>query len=456
MWRRIWLTFSQAVTVAVAALFVVATFQPGWLGADAVASAASVAAGRSVTARAPAAPPAWPPQAASPRPGTAQATPPALDAGAAGPGNEPGIEPGIEPGTWAGGPGTSRAAPPAERTGSGTSFSLAARRAAPAVVSITASRLVREPQAEDPRFRFFLRERNGLPGTSPAPGAGRTQQQLGLGSGVIVSSEGYLLTNRHVVADAVEIDVQLADGRATRAQLVGSDAETDIAVLKISLPNLPVLALADSTALQVGDAVLAIGNPFDVGQTVTAGIVSALERTQRGSSPFQHFIQTDAAINPGNSGGALVDAQGALVGINTAIFSRNGGGNMGIGFAVPVDTARQVMQALISGGSVRRGFIGVDTQDLGAELARQLALPVQTGALVTGVLGRGPAARAGLQPGDVIVAVGDKAVSSRAELLAAVAAAAPGTSTRITVQRAAQSLSLAVTVAERPLPAGLR
>jgi serine protease DegQ len=452
MWRRTWLTFSQAVTVAVAALFVVATFKPAWLSGGAGASALNLGPASSAAAA-----------VATPVP-VPSAVPAARVAGSTA--NMSGDR---GPGEAASGSGSSlpeltrvlsasgpQGNPGAERS----SFSLAARRAAPAVVSITASRLAREPQAEDPRFRFFMRERPNATGTGGAAGPQRpptsAQPQLGLGSGVIVSSEGYLLTNRHVVADAAEIEVQLADGRATRAQLVGSDAETDIAVLKISLPNLPVLVLADSHALQVGDAVLAIGNPFDIGQTVTAGIVSALERTQRGSSPFQHFIQTDAAINPGNSGGALVDAQGALVGINTAIFSRNGGGNMGIGFAVPVDTARQVMQAIISGGKVRRGFIGVDIQDLGADLAQQLSLPIQTGALVIGVLGQGPAARAGLQPGDVILAVGEKAVGNRSDLFSAVAALPPASAARLAVQRGTLSLEIMVTVAERPVPAVLR
>ncbi len=458
MWRKTWLTFSQAVTVAVAALFVVATFKPGWLSTSLVGGhglnlgPGAMAPAQAAAAMAPVAPPAANGAGGSER-----------SRADAGPG-ENGSGPGAIGLTAAVGAYGSPGSPPAQGLPRGErsagSFSVAARRAAPAVVSITASRLVREPQAEDPRFRFFMRERPNASGANPAPGAPRTpntaQAQLGLGSGVIVSPEGYLLTNRHVVADAVEIDVQLADGRATRAQLVGSDAETDIAVLKISLPNLPVLALADSHGLQVGDAVLAIGNPFDIGQTVTAGIVSALERTQRGSSPFQHFIQTDAAINPGNSGGALVDVQGALVGINTAIFSRNGGGNMGIGFAVPVDTARQVMQAIISGGKVRRGFIGVDIQDLGADLAQQLSLPIQTGALVTGVLGHGPAARAGLQPGDVILAVGEKAVSNRSDLFSAVAALPPASAARLAVQRGTQTMELVVTVAERPVPATLR
>jgi serine protease DegQ len=262
-----------------------------------------------------------------------------------------------------------------------------------------------------------------------------------------VAPEGYLLTNQHVVEDATEIEVQLADGRSTRARVVGSDTETDLAVLKIELDHLPVVALGDVRALQVGDAVLAIGNPFNVGQTVTAGIVSALDRKQT-DTPFQNFIQTDAAINPGNSGGALVDANGALVGINTAIFSRSGG-SMGIGFAVPVDTAREVMQAIVRGGSVRRGWIGVVPRELNAELAETLNLPIKDGVLIAGVLQDGPAAKGGMKPGDVVVKVGDKPVRNTGELLAAVAALPPGQAARLAVQRGAEALTMDVQVGER-------
>jgi serine protease DegQ len=307
------------------------------------------------------------------------------------------------------------------------------------VVSVTANkRSKRHPQSEDPHFRFFFGD-----------GAARPQQQTGLGSGVIVSPEGYLLTNHHVVEDAVEIEVQLADGRQTRARLVGSDPETDIAVLKVDLDKLPVIALGSTTALQIGDAVLAIGNPFNVGQTVTAGIVSALERNRLGDSLFQNFIQTDAAINPGNSGGALVDGAGSLVGINTAIFSRTGG-SLGIGFAVPVDTARLVMEQLIRGGEIKRGWIGVEPRDLSADVAESLNLPVKNGVLITGVLQDGPAARGGLRPGDVVMRVGEQAVANTSQLLAAVAALAPQSKVAIGVQRGAQALTVEVTVAARP------
>ena len=390
MWRTTWLVFSQAVTVAVAALFVVQTLKPTWLPGG---RAALLPAPTLVQVQA--APQAAPQPAAS---------------GAA---------------------GAMGAAPAAG------GYAIAARRATPAVVSVIATRMARNPHADDPRFKFFFGDR--------APNA----QQLGLGSGVIVSPEGYLLTNHHVVEDATDIEVQLADGRSTRARIVGSDPETDIAVLKIDLDKLPVLTLGDVRALQVGDAVLAIGNPFNVGQTVTAGIVSALDRNQAGSSPFQNFIQTDAAINPGNSGGALVDANGYLVGINTAIFSRSGG-NLGIGFAVPVDTARQVMEALISGGSVKRGWIGVEPRDLSAELAESLSLQARSGVLITGVLQDGPAARGGLRPGDVVVKVGERRVNTVGDLYAAVAALAPNSKAGVQVQRGEQTVELQLQVGERP------
>ncbi len=386
MWRTTWLVFSQAVTVAVAALFVLLTLKPEWLPGGRAGVAGLLPAATLVQA-APA-----PPSAATGASGIAAAA---------------------------------------------TGYALAARRATPAVVSVTATRMARNPHSDDPRFKFFFGDR--------APNA----QQIGLGSGVIVSPEGYLLTNHHVVEDATDIEVQLADGRNTRARIVGSDPETDIAVLKIELDKLPVLTLGDLRALQVGDAVLAIGNPFNVGQTVTAGIVSALDRNQAGSSPFQNFIQTDAAINPGNSGGALVDASGHLVGINTAIFSRSGG-NLGIGFAVPVDTARQVMEALISGGSVKRGWIGVEPRDLSAELAESLSLQAKTGVLITGVLQDGPAARGGLRPGDVVVKVGDRRINTVSELYAAVAALAPNAKAGVQVQRGEQTVNLQLQVGERP------
>jgi len=319
------------------------------------------------------------------------------------------------------------------------SYSQAAKRAAPAVVSIVASKSSRpRPQGEDPWFRYFF-------------GNGRTapQQQVGLGSGVIVSPDGYLLTNNHVVEGASEIEVQLADGRQARARLVGTDPETDLALLQIQLEALPVVVLGDVRALQVGDVVLAIGNPFNVGQTVTSGIVSALGRNRLGLSTFENFIQTDAAINPGNSGGALVDAEGRLIGINTAIYSRSGG-SMGIGFAIPVDSARSVMDALLRDGQVTRGWIGVEPRDLTPDMAASLRLPVTQGVLITGVLQAGPASRGGIRPGDVVVSIAGAEVANTAQLLAAVAALKPQAVAAVTVQRGAQALQLNLTVAQRP------
>ena len=260
-----------------------------------------------------------------------------------------------------------------------------------------------------------------------------------------------MLTNHHVVAGASAIEVQLADGRRVTADLVGSDPETDLAVLKLAVEGLPAVTLGDAAALQVGDVVLAIGNPFGVGQTVTAGIVSALGRTRLGLSTYENFIQTDAAINPGNSGGALVDAQGRLVGINTAIFTRqDGGGSLGIGFAIPVDTARSVLEALLRDGVVQRGWLGVEPQNLNPEIVEAFNLPVTQGALVAGVLRDGPAAKAGLKPGDVITQVAGREVADATRLLDAVAALRPGEPAALTVQRGPRSMTLEVVPGQRP------
>jgi serine protease DegQ len=269
-----------------------------------------------------------------------------------------------------------------------------------------------------------------------------------------VSAQGYLLTNNHVVEGASEIEIGLNDGREAKARLIGTDPDTDVAVLKIDLDKLPSITLGNVEALQVGDQVLAIGNPFNVGQTVTSGIVSALGRNQLGLSTFENFIQTDAPINPGNSGGALVDVNGQMVGINTAIFSRSGG-SMGIGFAIPVDLARQVMEGLIKEGKVTRGWIGVEPRDLPAEYVESFKLPIKDGVLITGVLQDGPASRSGLKPGDVVTAVGERPVANTTQLLNAVAALKPGSEAAIGVQRGAQALQLKLTVGQRP-PAARR
>ncbi len=373
--KRSWLLFSQAVTILVAAYFVVATLQPDWLRGGMTRSGAGVA-----LLEAPATP------AGTPAPG---------------------------------------------------SFSGAARKAAPAVVSINTSKAVRHPRSNDPWFQFFFGEQG-------------PQEQTGLGSGVIISPDGYILTNNHVVEGADDIEVTLADNRQAKARVIGTDPESDLAVLKIALDKLPVIVLGNSDQLAVGDQVLAIGNPFGVGQTVTSGIVSALGRTQLGINTFENFIQTDAAINPGNSGGALVDVYGNLQGINTAIYSRSGG-SMGIGFAIPVSTAKMVLDSIVKQGHVTRGWIGVEPNELSPELAETFGVKGATGGvIVTGVLQAGPAAQAGMRPGDVIVQVADKPVRNVAELLSTVAGLAPGTATDFQLRRGDTELTIKVTPAVRP------
>ena len=320
------------------------------------------------------------------------------------------------------------------------SLSQAARAASPSVVSINTSQK-REPRAQDPWFRFFYGDQDESAST-------------GLGSGVIVSPEGHILTNNHVIEDADDIEVVLADGRRASAQVIGTDPDTDLALLKIGLDKLPAIVLGQSEQLQVGDVVLAIGNPFGVGQTVTSGIVSALGRNQLGINTFENFIQTDAAINPGNSGGALVDVHGQLMGINTAIYSRSGG-SMGIGFAIPVSTAQQVMRDLLAKGRVTRGWIGVEPQELGPELAATFRLPSANdpslqGVVVTAVLQNGPADKAGIRPGDVITRVEQQAVRNVSELLSRVAGLAPGQPAKIELWRGKGLTQVTVVPAQRP------
>ncbi|WP_101103193.1 trypsin-like peptidase domain-containing protein [Macromonas bipunctata] len=326
----------------------------------------------------------------------------------------------------------------AARTDAGNGYSQAARLASPAVVSISTSKApLRNPHYADPWFRFFFGDQ------------ANNQPQSGLGSGVIVSPEGYILTNNHVVEGADEIAIQLSDGRKALAQVIGTDPDTDLAVLRIGLADLPVITLGNSDQLQVGDVVLAIGNPFGVGQTVTSGIVSALGRTQLGINTFENFIQTDAAINPGNSGGALVDVQGRLMGINTAIYSRSGG-SMGIGFAIPTSIARNVLSAIVRDGKVTRGWIGVEPQELTPEMALNFGIaPDAQGVVITGVLQDGPAAQAGIRPGDVIATVQDKAVTSVPALLQAVAALTPDTAVMVEIWRGQERLKLPITPGRR-------
>jgi serine protease DegQ len=332
------------------------------------------------------------------------------------------------------------AAPSAPHSGTDpntVSLRAAAKQASPAVVSIATSKApASNPHNGDPWFRFFFGDQLN------------NQPQAGLGSGVIVSPAGYVLTNNHVIEEADEILVSLNDGRQVAAKTIGTDPETDLAVLKIELGELPVITLGDSDALEIGDPVLAIGNPFGVGQTVTSGIVSALGRTQLGINTFENFIQTDAAINPGNSGGALVDVHGHLMGINTAIYSRSGG-SMGIGFAIPTSTARNVMESIVKDGQVTRGWIGVEPQDLTPELAESFGVGLRSGVIITGVLQNGPAAEAGLRPGDVITAVKGREVRNVPQLLAAVAALSPGEKARLDILRRDGATHVEVTPSRR-------
>jgi len=324
------------------------------------------------------------------------------------------------------------------------SFRDAARQAMPAVVNIFTSQEVKRPRhpfMDDPLFRYFFGDQN-----DPGP-----QRREGLGSGVIVGEEGYILTNHHVIESVDQIEVALADARKVRARVVGGDPETDLAVLKIELEKLPSITFARPDQLRVGDIVLAIGNPFGVGQTVTMGIVSGLGRSHLGITTFESFIQTDAAINPGNSGGALVDASGNLVGINTAIYSQTGV-SMGIGYAIPVSIARQVMEQIIQKGSVTRGWIGVGVQDITAELAQSFKLSAARGVLITQVERGSPADKAGIKPGDILIAVNDKAVADTTTMLNLIASLPPGQQAAIRLSRNQAETDLTVTIGRRPRP----
>jgi serine protease Do len=338
--------------------------------------------------------------------------------------------------------GLARPAPPAE------GWTAVAKAAMPAVVNIAAARLVRDGQGAplgpffaDPFFRFF----------APGP-EGEPRRQQSLGSGVVVSPEGAVLTNHHVIEGADDIRVTLADRRAFQARLVGSDPKTDLAVLQLPGHDFATLPLGDSDGVEVAETVLAIGNPFGLAHTVTMGIVSAVGRANLGTPEYEDFIQTDAAINPGNSGGALINGRGELIGINTALVS-DSGGSMGIGFAVPANLARAVMAQLIQHGRVRRGWLGVSVQDLTPALARALGLPAAPGLLVAEVLPDSPAGRAGLRRGDVIVALDDKPVDAVSRFRNQVAQTAPGQRLRLTIGRGGQRQAIAVVLGELPEPA---
>ncbi len=320
------------------------------------------------------------------------------------------------------------------------SFRTAAHNAAQAVVSISVSKGQTGDKNTVPPWERFFHD----------PDADPDEPSSGIGSGVIVSSTGYLLTNNHVVEGAQQIEVVLNDRRRTRAKVIGTDPDSDLAVLKIELDKLPVMVLGDSENAQVGDLVLAIGNPFGVGQTVTSGIISALGRNQR-INTFENFIQTDAAINPGNSGGALVDSQGRLLGINTAIYSRSGG-SLGIGFAIPISTAKQVLESIVRDGQVTRGWIGIEPNELVPEIAEAFGIVAERGVAVTGVLQGGPAGKAGMVPGDVVLSIGGTTVADVAHLLSAVAVLKPGVPATVEIQRKKTVLALSITPGVRPKP----
>ena len=330
-----------------------------------------------------------------------------------------------------------------------SSYAEAVAAARPAVVNVHAGRTVLErPNAllEDPMFRHFFGGEGGQ----------ATQRvETSLGSGVLVNARGYVLTNHHVIEGADEIQVMLLDGRRAPARVIGVDPDTDLAVLRVDLGDLPSVTLGDSDALRVGDVVLAIGNPFGVGQTVTMGIVSATGRSDLGLSTFENFIQTDAAINPGNSGGALVDAAGNLIGINTAIFTRSGG-SRGIGFAIPVNLAREVLTAIIEQGRVTRGWLGVEVQELTPEIADVLRLSGERGLVVSGVYRHGPAHLAGVRPYDLITAVGETRIERQQELLQTVARVRPGSRVAVKIVREGRATQLDVVVTERPASAAQR
>jgi len=382
MLNRLWFLFAQAVTILIAAWFVLITLKPEWLAGASVTTIVD-----SVTLKESA-------DASSPNPG---------------------------------------------------SYHEAVQKSMPAVVNIFTSKKTKQPLVRkdkksnsDPLFQFF----NGY-----------SDEELisSLGSGVLVSPEGIIITNHHVINDADQIEVALSDGRKLKAEMIGSDPETDIAVLKIDASNLPTpITLGKIDSVHIGDVVLAIGNPFGVGETVTSGIVSAMGRDHVGINTFENFIQTDAAINPGNSGGALIDTHGNLIGINTAIYSNNGG-SMGIGFAIPINLVKQVMESIIKNGEVTRGWIGVEPQNLSSELISSMRLPKNThGILVAGVLDGGPADSAGLKPGDVLVSLNNESINDVRELLNRVAGIEPGTEVSCKVIRKDKELGMSIKISKRP------
>jgi len=384
---RYWLLFAQTVTVCLGILFIVTTLRPDWLQSRTV-----------VTPGGGSLPPAV---------GTAPTTSVPVAAAA------------------------------------GISYADAVARAAPAVVNIYTRKRVRVPLMplpEDPELQRLFRD---------LPGLSRRQETTSLGSGVIMRADGYILTNYHVVEAADTIEVALADGRQAVAVLAGADPESDLAVLRIDLPGLAPIAYDPQVSIRTGDVVLAIGNPFGVGQTITMGIISAQGRNRLGINLYEDFIQTDAAINPGNSGGALIDTQGRLVGINTAIYSETGG-SLGIGFAIPAPAAQVILAQVIEHGEVRRGWLGIEPQDITPELARAFGLKQRAGVIIAGVMRDGPAWRAGLRAGDIILTLNEQPVHDAIDLLGQVAPLGPGSPIRLTLLREGKERTVEVIAGLRP------
>ena len=323
------------------------------------------------------------------------------------------------------------------------SYAEAVQKAAPAVVNIHTAKIVRQQNQffSDPMFRWFF----GIPNQSRQ----RQKLQTSLGSGVIIDTNGYLITNNHVIEGADEITVVLHDSRSAKAKVVGTDKETDIAVLKIALDNLPSISIGNSETLKVGDVVLAIGNPFGVGQTVTQGIVSAKGRNDLGISTFENFIQTDAAINPGNSGGALINAHGKLIGINTAIFSKSGGSH-GIGFAIPVNLANKVKDNITDVGYVKRGWLGIEPQEITPRLAESFGLQSTSGVIIAGIYRSGPAAKAGLEPGDIILKIDDIEVTNSSKAINYLAGIEPGVEVTIEGIKQGKNFKAKAKLMQRP------
>ncbi|MBR7747125.1 S1C family serine protease [Undibacterium baiyunense] len=382
MMRRLWLLFAQTVTVGLALWFIVTSLKPNWVQQGLV-----INKNVSLTSSA-----------------------------------------------------TLKEAPSNKNNAPGT-YHLAAKRAMPSVVNISATRSSgnNNPLLNDPFFKRFF-------GEQAKPKAERPSSS---GSGVIMSPQGHILTNNHVIQGAGAIEVALADGRQATAKVIGTDPDTDLAVLQIDLKDLPTITLGHSEEANVGDVVLAIGNPFGVGQTVTMGIISALGRNSVGINTYENFIQTDAAVNPGNSGGALVDANGNLLGINSAIYSQNGG-SLGIGFAIPVSTIKMVMEAIITDGQVVRGYLGISPEDITEEMAESFNIKQTKGSIVAAVVRGGPADQAGVKPGDICIAIDGKAFSNSREMMNQIAQLKPNSKAKLTLVRQSNEMQLDIVVGKRP------